>query len=88
MLLEPYAVSRPSLNRNGIYTSKTPYLLMETSLYNTKRTQRLANQRFLHSKPMEESVILNVQYTGQSAVVKLKAWNFHFLTKKLHNDFF
>ena len=31
---------------------------------NTKGIQRLTNQHFPHSKPMQESVTLNVQYTG------------------------
>ena len=56
--------------------SETFYPLMkELSLINrsTKRAQSLANQHFFHSKPMEESVILNIQYAGLSTFVKLKA---------------
>ena len=42
---------------------------------------------------MEESVILNIQYTGYSTVAKLKApilveYFPFFWPKKLHNDFF
>ena len=64
-----------TLNPNGIYTGRkpNPYPLMKiVSLINrsAKRTQRLKTQHFSHSTPMEESVILNIQYTGESTVVK------------------
>ena len=38
-----------------------------------KSSETSKSTLFFHSKPMEESVILTIQYTGLSTVVKLKA---------------
>ena len=59
-----------ALNRNGTYTDgkRNPLPFDEKSL--TDKSQYKTNSEtnkstlFFHLKPMEESVILNVQYTG------------------------
>ena len=70
--VEPYGVASPpyiELKFYGIYSGGKPnlYPLIKKSDKSQckKNSKRLTNQHvFFHSKPMEESVILNVQYTG------------------------
>ena len=76
MLLEPYGISSPpylvhhTLNRNGTYTGgkRNPLPFDENIItdksQHKKKSETSKSTRFFHSKLMEESVILNVQYTG------------------------
>ena len=56
-----------TLNRNGMYTGgkPNPVPFDEKSLTDKsqcKKTSETKENTFFHSKPMEESVILNAQY--------------------------
>ena len=68
-----------TLNRNGTYTGgkRNPLAFDENIIIDKsqhkKNSETSKSTLFFHSKPMEESVILNVQYMGYSTVVKLKA---------------
>ena len=68
-----------TLNRNGTYTSgKRNSLPFDEKAFTNKSQHKKTSETskstlFFHSKPMEESVILNIEYTGLSTVVKLKA---------------
>ena len=71
MLLEPYGVSSPPyIESNGTYTGgkRNPLPFDENTI--TDKSQHKKNREtskstlFSIQKPMEESVILNVQYTG------------------------
>ena len=59
-----------TLNRNWTYTGGKPNPLPFDENITTDKSQHKKNSEiskstlFFHSKPMEESVILNVQYTG------------------------
>ena len=59
-----------ALNRNGIYTGgkPNPVPFDEKNLTDKSQCKKISetkkSTRFFHLKPMEESVILNVQYTG------------------------
>ena len=68
-----------TLNRNGTYTGGKRNLLPFDEKNITDKSQHKKSSEtskstlFFHSKPKEERVILNIQYTGLSTVVKLKA---------------
>ena len=68
-----------TLNRNGTYTGGQRNSLPFDEKNITDKSQHKKSSEtskstlFFHSKPMEESVILNIQYTVLSTVVKLKA---------------
>ena len=58
-----------TLNRNGTYTGgKRNPLPFDENIITDKSQQKELRDRqintFFHSNPIEESVILNVQYTG------------------------
>ena len=59
-----------TLNRNGIYTGRKPNPVPfdEKSLTDKSQCKKNSGTKkstlFFHSKPREESVMLNVQYTG------------------------
>ena len=67
-----------TLNRNGTYTGGRRNLLPFGEIIITdksrhkKSTETSKSTFFFHLKPMEERVILNIQYTGLSTAVKLK----------------
>ena len=68
-----------TMNRNGTYTGGKRNLLPFDEKIITDKSQHKKSSEtskstlFFYSKPMEESVSLNIQYTGLSTVVKLKA---------------